>query len=593
MPVFVRDMEAWLYDRIERCVGAVILKRMFCAKDLPRCLRQKCRVLALDQKKPGAWAESLESAILFEIFREILRAKDALQDDKMIERIPNYNADDLVYAALEMPAKLLRTIHKSIAPMTFVSNSIFKQQFSRVLILIAMCAFSFGCFGQSAPTSKITIEGTIRTASGEPIADALVSLRLVADGKASETKSDAHGTFIFDLARPGIYVITAQKAASNSEPQPISIQAGVKHVDLVLGPQAVDSAKMEFADKPAFAIAGVTDWSGAGGHGSETGLRTSEALTKQTIALNSNTTKSGESVAIHSESDVALRDEREQIQKALARNNEADLHRKLGDISERLNDPVAAEHEYEEAVRMDPSEVNYFSWGTELLLHRASEAAVQVFEKGAAVHPKSARMQAGLATALYADGAIDQAIASACLASDLEPNRSEFYTLMAEMQRTATSSAPCIAQDLKRFLNLQPESASANYYYAMTLWKQQRASSRSPGEADIAKLLEKAVRLDAHLGEAYLQLGMIREQNGEMEEALKNYQACILVSPDLSECHYRSGLAYRRLGDEARAKEEIGKYRQAQAAETAEIERKRNAVRQFLVVLKDQPSSVH
>ncbi len=38
---------------------------------------------------------------------------------------------------------------------------------------------------------------------------------------------------------------------------------------------------MEFADKPDFAVAGVTDWTAVGGHGSDSSLRTSEALTRE------------------------------------------------------------------------------------------------------------------------------------------------------------------------------------------------------------------------------------------------------------------------------------------------------------------------
>ena len=39
---------------------------------------------------------------------------------------------------------------------------------------------------------------------------------------------------------------------------------------------------MEFADKPDFTIAGVTDWTAVGGHGSDSTLRTSEDLARET-----------------------------------------------------------------------------------------------------------------------------------------------------------------------------------------------------------------------------------------------------------------------------------------------------------------------
>ncbi len=42
---------------------------------------------------------------------------------------------------------------------------------------------------------------------------------------------------------------------------------------------------MEFADKPNFTVAGVTDWTAVGGHGSDSTLRTSEALARETLTL--------------------------------------------------------------------------------------------------------------------------------------------------------------------------------------------------------------------------------------------------------------------------------------------------------------------
>ena len=462
------------------------------------------------------------------------------------------------------------------------------------MIAFVVLVFAVLSAADSSQAAKITIEGSVKTAAGDPVAEALVTLRQAAETKVAEIRTDAHGTFAFTISQPGTFTLAAEKSGfQKGEPQSISAQKSRNRIDLVLTPIQSDSAKMEFDDKPNFSIAGVTDWSGAGGHGSETGLRTSEALTRQTLALNSSTANGGEPVSANGESEAALRDDREQIQKSLASGDQADLHRKLGDIDERLNDPVAAEHEYEQATRMDPSEANYFSWGTELLLHRASAAAVQVFEKGIAGHPKSARLHAGLAAALYANGSTEQAMASACRSSDLEPDRVEFYSLMAEMAKTATSTSPCIAQDLKRFLVLQPENAFANYYYAMTLWKEQRTSSSSPQVANVERLLEKAVSLDSHFGEAFLQLGMLHEQNGEAEQAVNSFQSCIAASPDLAECHYRLALAYRRQGEAAKADAEIRKYQQVQSAESADIERKRNSLRQFLVVLKDQPESVH
>jgi Flp pilus assembly protein TadD len=94
-----------------------------------------------------------------------------------------------------------------------------------------------------------------------------------------------------------------------------------------------------------------------------------------------------------------------------------------------MGDPLAAVHEDEQAVRLDPSEQNYFAWGSELLLHRAVWQAAEVFKNGTKAYPKSASMLAALGTALFAGALYDQAAASLCQASDLNPADPEPYTL--------------------------------------------------------------------------------------------------------------------------------------------------------------------
>ena len=45
------------------------------------------------------------------------------------------------------------------------------------------------------------------------------------------------------------------------------------------------SEPMQFNDSTDFTVAGITDWTAAGGHGSDVNLRTSEALAKETREL--------------------------------------------------------------------------------------------------------------------------------------------------------------------------------------------------------------------------------------------------------------------------------------------------------------------
>ena len=60
----------------------------------------------------------------------------------------------------------------------------------------------------------------------------------------------------------------------------------------------------------------------------------------------------------------------------------------MGELDEKKGDPLAAVHEFEQAVRQDPSEENYFAWGSELLLHRAVWQAAEVFRNGTKAYPQ-------------------------------------------------------------------------------------------------------------------------------------------------------------------------------------------------------------
>ena len=97
--------------------------------------------------------------------------------------------------------------------------------------------------------------------------------------------------------------------------------------------------------------------------------------------------------------------------------------------------------EYEKAARMDPSEQNYFEWGTELLLHKAAEPAVEVFARGSSAHPNSARLLTGLGAALYSNGSWDEAARRLCEASDLQPADSAPYLFLGKIEKTTSRTA--------------------------------------------------------------------------------------------------------------------------------------------------------
>jgi tetratricopeptide (TPR) repeat protein len=443
------------------------------------------------------------------------------------------------------------------------------------------------------PRPAIIISGKVRDISGVAIADATVFLKENASGASVEGKSGADGSFSFLALRAGKYVVTARKQGfREAASEPMDLSPGQKkQIELVLSPQpgnlgatnetpasagasksGATSAPMQFDDKPNFTVAGVTDWTNVGGHGSDTKLRTSESLAKETAALKSSSPAETPAPAAISP-------------------GSADSHRLAGDRAERAGDPLAAVHEYEEAVRLNPSEENYFAWGAELLQHRAVKPAAEVFEKGTTAHRKSARMLAGLGAALYASGSYEDAARRLCAAADLQPTDPTPYLFLGKMEKSAPDPLPCAEQKLARFAHDQPANALANYYYAVSLWKRARGSANSATLHQIEALLQKAAAADPKLDEALIQLGAVYAAKGDSQQAVSAYKKAIEVNPQSGEAHYRLALAYKRAGEEEKSEQELQLYKQADKTETAAIEQQRREIRQFLIILKDQPQS--
>jgi tetratricopeptide (TPR) repeat protein len=428
-----------------------------------------------------------------------------------------------------------------------------------------------------------------------------------------------------------------------------------KTIDLTLGPgkaRASAEGQPEFFDEPKFTVAGVTDTANSGGHGSDTVRRTGESLAKDTVSLGTKPPP-GPSPSSQSASECSLREAaqrapqnldanrrlgkflldagrareaipfleqasklnpgdydnayaqalayeaagqyenaRTRIRPLLAEHDKAELHHLLAEADEKLGDPLDAVRQYQRAAELDPSEDNLFDWGAELLLHNAIEPAVEVFSKGNRLHPQSSRMLVGLGAALYSQGSYEDAVRRICEASDLKPDDPNPYLFLGKIQSMNLTSVESeeLAKRLKRFASLQPQNALANYYYAFSLW-QRHESADAPNIAEVEALLLKAVRLDPKLGHAYLQLGILYAEQGDLPKATAFYEKAAEAEPELQDAHFRLARAYERTGEKLKAHQELKIYEELSRKKTEEIEQQRRQIRQFVYQLPGEQQS--
>jgi len=213
----------------------------------------------------------------------------------------------------------------------------------------------------------------------------------------------------------------------------------------------------------------------------------------------------------------------------------------------------------DEAALQTWSESQFFSRGSDLLLHREFTPASDLFQRGAARFPGSPKLQMGLGVALYARGLYDPAVRVLLHATDMLPSDPRPYLLLGRAYTVAHSRNDEVVEHLARLVDLAPSNALAHYYYAVGLW---RSSGEKPGvnAVEVEHLLDEAVALDPQFADAHLELGAVFAEQAQYSEAIREYRRAIAIRPDLAAAHYRLAQAYTRAGDPAAAQTELGLY---------------------------------
>lgn len=272
-----------------------------------------------------------------------------------------------------------------------------------------------------------------------------------------------------------------------------------------------------------------------------------------------------------------------QVAQAVARKkNTGELHNLLGQIEEKDGKFVAAANEFQVASHMDPSDDNLFDWGSELLLHRTYEPAIEVFQQASQRYPNSPRLLIGLGMALYSRGKYDEAVKALLAAADLDPSDPRCYTFLSRAYDSSPNQAEDVIQRFRRYSELQPGNALAQYYYAMSLWKGKRAEDSSVDLATVESVLQKAIALDDKLPEAQVQLGNLYADQHEYAKSVPFYVRALELNPNLSDAHYRLGQDYVHTGQKDQAQKEFEVYQRLRAEHLAEVEKERAEVQQFV-----------
>jgi predicted Zn-dependent protease len=262
-------------------------------------------------------------------------------------------------------------------------------------------------------------------------------------------------------------------------------------------------------------------------------------------------------------------DEARKLLTALAeRHNEAEVHQLLARADEGSGIFPQAAQEYRTANKEQPSEESLFGVGYELVLSGSVADALTVFEAGERNYPRSILLKVGAGTAQFLLSHPADAVRSFLEVTDLDPADPRPYAFLAAASGISRDEAERVRNSFKRYLNRAPDSAAANYFYALVL-------SRDNADTDASReetLLKRAIQLDPGMAKAHLLLADIYGRRNDYADAVPEYESAVRLAPALSEAHYRLAIALKRAGRAQKSEQEMQLFRQAKEKQSGNVD---------------------
>ncbi len=149
--------------------------------------------------------------------------------------------------------------------------------------LASVAVFSSAAQTQSKDNASGTVLGTVRDSQKHPMPAAIVRLRVTGGTQTATATTGPDGAYLFPSLKQGTYTVRAEISGyDDAAVAAFLLKPGeTKQIDLEFGPlrsaKPQNPPQPEFFDEPQFTVAGVSDTTNFGGHGSDTVVRTTEA----------------------------------------------------------------------------------------------------------------------------------------------------------------------------------------------------------------------------------------------------------------------------------------------------------------------------
>jgi tetratricopeptide (TPR) repeat protein len=270
---------------------------------------------------------------------------------------------------------------------------------------------------------------------------------------------------------------------------------------------------------------------------------------------------------------------------------EAELYNLLASVQEKKGLYVAAAHDFQRAVDMNPAREEYFfDLGSDYLAHFTFGPALQVFKEGTQRFPSIAREFTGLGFALYAQQNYLSAAQAFLKALQIDPqSRPALHAYSSLIELVVPAGWKTIVPQLKHLAGTYPERPAAVYCYGASLFQHALPSGNQTELNRAQSLLEEAIRLQAEFPEAHLELGNLLAAEKNYRSALREFREAVRQDPRSSTGYYRLAETYRNLDQIDLAERELNVYRQLTQAKDERMARTRAAIQQFIMAEGSPP----
>lgn len=227
-----------------------------------------------------------------------------------------------------------------------------------------------------------------------------------------------------------------------------------------------------------------------------------------------------------------------------ARMDRPAVHQLLARANEGAGKFQQAAEQYRIADREQASEESLFGFGYESILAGSMQDGLVAFQAGVQKYPRSIPLRIGAGTVQFLMGNVSGGLESFLNATDTDPSDPRPYRFLSAASGISDKEGERLRATFKRYLDLRPDAALANFGYAEALLRK-----GDPADVPhVEKLLKRAIELDPNLADAHVERADLFAERGDDQNAAVEYENALRISPDLAEAHYRLAMVYRRLG---------------------------------------------